>query len=118
MGLLTADGFVCSFLGNKALCGKKIGIACGSYDEPTNGEHVKNLKYNPRLAVSYGYLYKIYTGLKIKHLIIGLGLAGAITVIALFSWIWRYTNYRSEKFGSKGVGKPLQGDITYKYRCT
>jgi hypothetical protein len=55
-------------------------------------------------------------GMKIKHLVIGLGLGGGITVIAFLAWIWRYTYQRSQKFGSKVVGKPLQGVmIAFKY---
>jgi hypothetical protein len=52
--------------------------------------------------------------MKIKHLVIGLGLGGGITVIAFLAWIWRYTYQHSEKFGSKVVGKPPQGDYCIK----
>lgn len=72
-----------SYRGNKGLCGNRIGLPCGPITKPSSG-------------------------LKSKNLIIGLGLSGAICILALLAWLWK-SNQQHDEFGLKELGKSTQG---------
>eukprot|EP00250_Pteridium_aquilinum_P009582 c18769_g1_i1 orf=995-3964(+) len=76
-----------SYRGNKGLCGKKIGLLCGPYHQPSNG-------------------------LKSRTLFIGLGLSLAICGLALLAWMWK-ANHQPDKLGLKGASKLRPGKVMH-----